>query len=389
MNDECPSLRFAFVSHEFPPLGGGAASALDATTRALARRGHAVLVLTLNATDATQRRVDDTGRTIVRLPGGHRRPLLAPSKLHLARSFWTLRNGMRELKQFPTDVVVAYFAVPAGLAATRATRRMGLPLVVSLRGSDVPGFSDRLPSALLKPLFRRALNAADAVVANGPHLAELAEQFGAGVAVTNAPNGVDPDLFFPEERAQNGPVRYLMVGQLIHRKRCTEAVEAFIDLAERGGDALLTLVGDGPLRGEVKRRIDSSAARSRVSMMGHVDRGLLPDVYRRHDVLVQLSRAEGVANAVLEGLASGLVVVASDEVAAGLGTESIGVVVDATSRHDVVAALEKAGTLAADRGGEASRRVARRFTWDRTAEELERVVRELLVSRSGATPLTP
>jgi hypothetical protein len=44
-------LRLSFISHEFPPIGGGASSALDAITKRLSQRGHFVQILTIGLTD--------------------------------------------------------------------------------------------------------------------------------------------------------------------------------------------------------------------------------------------------------------------------------------------------------------------------------------------------
>src|SRR5262245_19341116 len=135
------AMKIAIVSHEYPPLGGGAATAVQATARAMVRQGHRVLVVTSGGRGLAPVAEDD-GVHVERLPSLRLRHL-APSAFELlsfcASAAVLLR---RRLIRFGADGVLAYFAVPAGALAVPAARSLGLPVIVSLRGSDVPGFSD-------------------------------------------------------------------------------------------------------------------------------------------------------------------------------------------------------------------------------------------------------
>ena len=135
-------MRLSFLSHAFPPIGGGAASALDALTRGLARRRHPVQILTSGLGNRRTEENDQPGREVLRFGVG-RRHTISPSARELLRSYLALRYAsLRPLRRFSPDVIVAFFAFPAGLAALGVGRRLGRRVVVSLRGSDVPGFSD-------------------------------------------------------------------------------------------------------------------------------------------------------------------------------------------------------------------------------------------------------
>lgn len=105
-------------------------------------------------------------------------------------------------------------------------------------------------------------------------------------------------------------IRVVSVGRLIPRKDPMTVVRAF-ELASRSGDSL-TFVGDGALRSDVLRRARSGGMDSRVAVTGLVARD---QVYRQvagSDLFVSASRSEGLPVAILEAMATGCPVIASD-----------------------------------------------------------------------------
>lgn len=128
------------------------------------------------------------------------------------------------------------------------------------------------------------------------------------VAITN---GLDPRVFHPTKRADSDPrrrPRLIGVGRLIPSKRFDLAISVLAQLVNEV-DIELVIAGEGPERG----RLESLGQGLPVTFLGHVsDRRSLADLIRSSDVLVMPSESEGYPNAVLEALACGLRVVASD-----------------------------------------------------------------------------
>jgi glycosyltransferase involved in cell wall biosynthesis len=112
---------------------------------------------------------------------------------------------------------------------------------------------------------------------------------------------------------QAGEVRYLFVGRLIPRKRPLELLRAFGRTRERIPGASLTMVGEGPLSGEVARL--AAEIGGQVRLAGHAEGRELSRHYAEADVLVVPSVREPWGIVVNEGLLHGLYVVATDEVA--------------------------------------------------------------------------
>jgi glycosyltransferase involved in cell wall biosynthesis len=255
-------------------------------------------------------------RAIAGLPEREERggiPIRRPRYLHLprlalgnARRF--ARAGLGELGE--PELVVCDYAWPAAYAARELAHRR-IPCVISGRGSDVlqvreqPRLAQELAGCLRAAGHWCAVSA-DLVRA----MDALGGKPGQGVLV---PNGVDCELFQPRER---GPARralglpeerplVLVVGHLIPRKDPMLALAAF----ERGApsEALLVFLGRGELEEELARR-----AGARVRLVGERPPEELATWYAAADLLLLTSRREGRPNVVLEALASGRPVLATD-----------------------------------------------------------------------------
>jgi len=144
--------------------------------------------------------------------------------------------------------------------------------------------------------------------------------------VVAIPNGLDPQVFHPMHQSDPDPQRrpkLVGVGRLVPSKRFDFAISVLAQLYKQM-DVELAIAGDGTERS----RLESLAYGLPVTFLGHVsDRHSLANLLQRSDVLVMPSASEGYPNAVLEALACGLRVVASDipgiREAAGVGVRLV------------------------------------------------------------------
>jgi glycosyltransferase involved in cell wall biosynthesis len=102
----------------------------------------------------------------------------------------------------------------------------------------------------------------------------------------------------------------ICVARLAERKRQTDLLQALADLEHR--DAMLVLVGSGPDRAMLEQQVRESGLSERVLFTG--DRKDVPELLAAADVFCLASRREGVPRAVMEAMASGVPVVATDVV---------------------------------------------------------------------------
>lgn len=226
------------------------------------------------------------------------------------------------LRTFRPDLVLAYWVYPDGYAALRSSRRLGVPCIVGARGSDI-----HVRSGINAHLTRKVLAGADQVLTVSEAMRTAAiETFGAHPAkVRTIVNGIDTAVFHPrdrgEMRAQLGvdPDARLVVyvGRFVESKGLVELLQAFAAIAGRDPRARLALVGDGVMRGQLPELLRTHGIESRVTLPGGMEPTGVAEWIGASDVLSLPSWSEGYPNVVVEAIACGCPVVASDVGGAG------------------------------------------------------------------------
>lgn len=228
---------------------------------------------------------------------------------------------LRRLKAEGARLIDAHFAFPDGEAATWLGRWLGLPVTITLRGTEVPHSRD--PG--LRPRLVRTLRAAARVFSVSDSLRRLALELGVAAEKTDVVgNGVDVRRFHPvgraEARARLGlpdDAKVLVsVGGLVERKGMHRVIDCLPALLARHPGLHYLVVGgagpEGDMRGELEAQARRLGLAERVHFLGEV----LPDALKwplsAADVFVLATRNEGWANVFLEAMACGLPVVTTD-----------------------------------------------------------------------------
>jgi glycogen(starch) synthase len=304
--------NFLLINYEYPPIGGGAASATSNLASALRERGHQVVVLT-SAFQKLRGTSNEDGIEVIRIPVGrkepHRASLLQMARF-LAKGSWMAHGVAR---RYSVDRVIAFFSVPSGIVAWWLNRRTRIPYVVSLRGGDVPGTEPglRLFYCLLAPVRRRVLKRSISVTAPATGLKKLSEKSDR-IPVLVIPNGVDTSAYRPEKRREMAEIVLLSVGRLHPQKSPIRVLEIVRTIRRDGGlPARALIIGDGPERARLQEYAHEHQLGAAVKFAGWLDRSEVALAYHSATFLVQLSSYEGMSNVILEALASGLPVVAS------------------------------------------------------------------------------
>jgi len=201
--------------------------------------------------------------------------------------------------------------------------------------------------------------------------------------VSTIRNGVDAERFQPTPRdhAPESPgLTVGTVGRLVPIKDQANLIDAFMELAPDYPGVRLLIVGDGPLHADLKTQVAASDHSDRVTFAGQSDR--VEEHYARMDVFALPSLNEGISNTILEAMASGLPVVATD---VGGNPELVqdGVTGSLVPRRDP-RALARAlrvylddPALARAQGGAGRVRAEREFSIPRMAADYRRLYLEL------------
>jgi glycosyltransferase involved in cell wall biosynthesis len=200
-------------------------------------------------------------------------------------------------------------------------------------------------------------------------------------------NGVDLELFKPVDREAarrrlglSGHV-ILSVGNLVALKGHELTIDALAALE----DSTLLIAGGGPLRDALQARAVSLGVGDRVRLLGEVAHGLLAELYSAADAFVLMSEREGWANVLLEAMACGTPVLATNvggnaEIVA---SPAAGMLLRERSTAALVGAVNALRQGAADRT--ATRHYAEGFGWSAVAAANFALL--AAASKSGGRPI--
>ncbi|MDH4170559.1 MAG: glycosyltransferase [Acidimicrobiia bacterium] len=290
------------------------------------------------------------------------------------------------------DITVAhghFAAASRGLPGLRARR--DIPYVVSEHSSaltfdnphkQVSG-SGRVAARTVYAAAERVLPVSDAL---GRALVQ--RRLVSEDRLTVLGNPVDTDRFHPPETPPTSP-RIITVARLVGVKRLDLLIDAFAEVGRRRPDTIFDIVGDGPERGPLERRVARHRLEPQVRFHGRLDRDQVATALRSARVFALSSFTENLPVAVLEAMATGLPVVAP-------AVGGIPELLD-TTRGDAVApgdadALAIALIRWLDADGD-SRDTARRVAIERHSVtaigDLLSSIYDLAASRQSSLTLTP
>ncbi len=118
--------------------------------------------------------------------------------------------------------------------------------------------------------------------------------------------------FFEAQDKQRGGRKLLFVGRLVPRKEVAVLIEALARLRVRGRDVELEIVGDGPEREKLLSLARRTGFAPSITFRGMLDEAGVAGTLRNADLLVVPSSSEGLPAVIMEAMASGLPVVASE-----------------------------------------------------------------------------
>jgi glycosyltransferase involved in cell wall biosynthesis len=294
-----------------------------------------------------------------------------------------VRRSLEMVKETSPHVLHAssiHFQSARVAAAT--ARQTGIPLVTTVQVGSIehlPLASRLVTDAYERSIGARILTASTKVIAVSESVAAHVIELGTSPEkVVVVPNGVNTERFQPTDVSRANEI--VFVGRLISNKKPDDALEAFARLDRQ--DWQLVYVGDGPMKRHLQRRASRLGIGQSVKFLG--TRADVPEILAEAAIVVRPSLTEGRSLAILEAMASGACVVASDIVPNRELIEHgvTGILTPVGDRVFLAEALNRLVKDSATRSsiGVAARESVLRSTWEetacRTAEVLIDVARE-------------
>ena len=293
-------LRIGFLADSFFPIVGGAETVLHNLASRLTGNGDDVLVMAphirgrdnhLDVPYSVKRFSKPSSKHF-----GVRQLLLPLAWHHWHRHF---------------DILHCNSAYPSAFLGTTLKAWTNLPVVVRPHGDDILPNQRICRHPKLAARVRQSLCSADAIVAQGQFLRRAILDLGVPDELIHViHNGVDLGLFAKGQPFAHPRPYFLAMGNLFRRKGFDLLIEAFARV--RSEDVDLIIAGDGPEMLRLTELADRRSVSRRVRFLRHVSGQEKTNLLRSALFLVAPSRCEPFANVILEGLASGLPVVASD-----------------------------------------------------------------------------
>lgn len=391
-------MNLLLINYEFPPIGGGAGNATHFLAKAMAKQGHDVTVLT-GAWKEHRGTFHQDGFTLIRLPYRRQHPSMASPKemsTFVGKAFLKLPKIVKSKR---ISHAIIFFTIPNGPLGWYLKTRFNIPYIVSLRGGDVPKLVPEIIKVhrILKPIRQTCLKKSHRIVANAQGLADLSMETDP-YPVDVIPNGVDTTTFSSktqkqktedliqddhsqDDHSQDEPTRekelfrIVFVGRFHLQKNLPLLLNTFhrMVLDDRLPPLHLHLVGQGPMEEQLFIQAEKLSLHEHLTWHGWTQKKDLIDIYQNAHLMVNPSFYEGLPNAVLEGMASGLPLVVSDVPGnRDLATEECGWTFPIEDEHLLEEALIKAIQMPREQlntmGHAARARVMEHYDWNIVAK---------------------
>ena len=308
-----------------------------------------------------------------------------------------IRAGERLVRERGIQVLHAHWIVPNGYIGAVISRRTGVPLVVTLPGSDVY-ISQR--HHLFQRLARVAFQQARLVTTNSPELGKDLIGLGADPKkIRHVIYGVDANRFRPSSQKGRAlkqqlklsakKVTIVGVGRLVEKKGFHLLLSALALLKPQHNQIQVLIVGDGDAREELEKQTRSLKLEGVVTFVGQQPYDTLDEWYNAADIFVLPSIRDRVGNlddqsvSLVEAMSCAKPVISSDLPGYRLVVENgaQGLLTPAGNVRALAEALKTLVTKPALRqkmGRAARTRVEKEFTWHSIARTYHRLFNTIL-----------
>ncbi len=387
------SPRILFVTRRFWPLLGGAETVFGNLAAALVGRGVPATIVTAQWEPQWPREIVHRGVRVVRLQQRRER-LFGTWQYMRELADWIERQrgdfDMAYVSQLKHD---AYVAVRCG-------RRLGFPVILRAAGAGTTGDCRWHEVGRCGKRIRRQAQQADVVIAPSPAIE--CELIAAGFDAKQVVR-LDSGVPIPEPRtaARRRQAREaigysnaalsldertllaIYTGRLHAAKGLDALIVAWAKVTAQRRDARLWLVGEGPEHLALERQIQARGLAGRVQLVGSFDN--VEDMLLAADLFVLPSHEEGLSLALLEAMAIGLPIVASD--IAGnrcvIEPEINGLLVPAGNAAAMAAAIDRVAAeadWAVGLGAAARRKVQEHYSLERMVDDHVTLFRRLTIA---------
>lgn len=299
-------MKILFVSSLYHPHVGGIETFITELATELKKRGILSSILTKRWPETLSQHSVYRGIDVYRITS-------AKTRSEFLEIISYLKKYERVLR---ADVIhVVGLRRPLPLIALLLARRWGVPLIVTIAGSEIPDTNDPSTMSVWRAARGTAhpvLKQADAVTAFSKTLARLAHrQFPDVQNIRVLYAGMYVNEFFPSPKHTGKRPYILSLRRLTYSKGIDLLIQAFANLDKCGSDLKLRIAGAGPEKRKLVALAKKLGIKSRVEFIGTVSMRKAAELLRYAQLTVVPSRSEGGGLVNIEAQAAGCPLVAS------------------------------------------------------------------------------
>jgi N-acetyl-alpha-D-glucosaminyl L-malate synthase BshA len=229
--------------------------------------------------------------------------------------FFTL---IKIVKKYKIDIIHAHSVIPTGLIVVFVAKIMGRPSFITSHGMDINNFDAK---SIYGYMISFSLNHCDKVISVSGDLAETMKSLGIKEnKIVILRNAVDTERFKPFKNIElrykyaigENEILILFVGYLDTFKGIFELIDAFYEINKKNKNVKLMMVGTGPKKDELKKKVSKSNLEDFLIFTGKLSPFEMHKYYQAADIFVLPSFTEGLPISVLEAMACGLPIVTTN-----------------------------------------------------------------------------
>lgn len=363
-------LKVLILNYEYPPIGGGAATATRNLLRQYAKRDDIEIDLITSSVDKYREEFLSDNVHIYFLNIMKTGSLHAQSNFNLVTySVLAILKAKKLIKEKNYDLVHAFFGIPCGYVAMK----LGKKYIVSLRGSDVPFYSRKyylMDKFIFQYLSKTIWKNAEYVIANSQGLRDLAHRTIPDQKIEVIYNGAE----WVEELERGRDEKFIVIStsRLMERKGLDYLIKGFVKFANGKDDTELRFYGGGDQMEKLQNLTRELNAEDKVIFFGDKPREFVYKEMVGASAFGLPSKNEGMSNSLLEAMVRGIPVITTDVGGTKeLVNEENGFIVDQENSDQIADALEKLyrDRELVERMGKAGRERVRSLNLENIAEQ--------------------
>lgn len=192
-------------------------------------------------------------------------------------------------------------------------------------------------------------------------------------------NGINTDLFTPKNTKKTNQL--LWVGRFIPGKGVEYLIDAFKIVSDKHPQYNLLMIGNGPLKNNIKKRINSLGLEDKIVIKEFIPNSEIPQLYQNSDIFVLPSLEEGVPRTILEAMSCGIPIVCTELPQIVNIVNDCGITVpvkDSNSLADAIIKIVENKELSNKFSEYGKERVLNNYSWENTVKKTVKLYEKLI-----------